>query len=710
MPLFLPSLKKSGHLEQIHITVAVVGSRKIAIQDDYGSQGWEIFAPNLTIYGFDADAEACQAANDELQARKVNWTEKHIPLALWKSEGKSTLFITKYPGCSSLYPPSEYYIEHFAGNSELIKLAHTQEVETTTLDNFCNSQDIAEIDFIQLDIQGAELPVLEGASQILKQGTLGIITEVEFTELYTGQPLFSDLDIYLRNNGFTLFDLTHMHRDMRKMPVISQKHQGAMVWGDAFYFRDFLREDLSTSLKTPEKIFKLACIADVLSFPDYALELLAYLTLQYGQDGKYNFADNIIESLAYIPGVVKQGEQLAALPIIEKIREYSSSSQKEISKTDKLHINNKKISQIKAYQYLLLGEYQQAASIYEELIELEASDKSNYWYLGLLLLLQGQEIEAQATWFLGISECDNEEIDHRTTELIQILETEAQRRDAIADHNLASLIREQIREIAPQYSENYQEVRQFKYSHLDEESVIEKYINILNLENNYCVDIAASDGITMSNTYFLYQLGWSGLAVEYDSKKFAYLAHHYSDFTNVNLSKSMVTPDNVIALLKAHSVPEKFGLLNLDIDGYDYFVLNAILTEFRPSIICTEINEKIPPPLKFTVKWHPTYVWANDHFYGQSICQLNLLCEKYNYSLVELHYNNAFLIPQEISPYPSLTPEEAYTTGYLNRADRKQKFPWNSNVEEIHNLSAQETLNYVNTFFAKYTGQFECYL
>ena len=71
MAIFLPSLKKSGHLDKIHITVCIVGSRKIAGKDDYASQGWNIFAPNLSIYGFDADTEACDEANAVLRREKL---------------------------------------------------------------------------------------------------------------------------------------------------------------------------------------------------------------------------------------------------------------------------------------------------------------------------------------------------------------------------------------------------------------------------------------------------------------------------------------------------------------------------------------------------------------------------------------------------------------------------------------------------------------
>ncbi|HCF29223.1 MAG TPA: FkbM family methyltransferase [Cyanobacteria bacterium UBA11049] len=304
------------------MTVGIVGSRKLE-DEDPGSQGWNIFSPHLTIYGFDADVDACNKMNAELESRQVEWREKHIPLALWNAPGKATLYINKDPGSSSLYPPNESYIQRYMINSLHMELVSRVEVEVTTLDSFCQAEKIDEIDFLQLDVQGAELRVLQGASRLLEDSVLAIKVEVEFTRLYKNQPLFSDVDVYLRNQGFTLFDLTNMQRDYRRSsPIFSPAHPGLLIWADAFYFRDLIQGDCSTHLKTPERILKLACIADALNFTDYAVELLEYLTLRYGNDRNYNFADHIIELLLQCPEVVEQG--LDSLPIVTRIRNYAN--------------------------------------------------------------------------------------------------------------------------------------------------------------------------------------------------------------------------------------------------------------------------------------------------------------------------------------------------------------------------------------------------
>ena len=80
---------------------------------------------------------------------------------------------------------------------------------------------------------------------------------------------------------------------------------------------------MDEKLKSPERILKLACIADIMNFPDYTLEILEYLTLRYGEDPNYNFADSIIESLTQFPDLVSQG--LESLPVVAKLQGYANN-------------------------------------------------------------------------------------------------------------------------------------------------------------------------------------------------------------------------------------------------------------------------------------------------------------------------------------------------------------------------------------------------
>lgn len=60
----------------------------------------------------------------------------------------------------------------------------------------------------------------------------------------------------------------------------------------------------------------------------------------------------------------------------------------------------------KALDLFYINKFSEAAELFQEKIELEAEDKTLYWYLGLCYLLQGEIDEAQVTWWLTIDEND----------------------------------------------------------------------------------------------------------------------------------------------------------------------------------------------------------------------------------------------------------------------------------------------------------------
>jgi predicted O-linked N-acetylglucosamine transferase (SPINDLY family) len=106
--------------------------------------------------------------------------------------------------------------------------------------------------------------------------------------------------------------------------------------------------------------------------------------------------------------------------------------------------------QQQAYQYLLDSQYDKAAQLYEQAVEIEPNIKSYYWHLGLMLLLQGQETEAQTTWLFAMMEGDLEDQQAWSEELIEVLEIEAERRRLdVGDYKIAWVIRQHIREIDP---------------------------------------------------------------------------------------------------------------------------------------------------------------------------------------------------------------------------------------------------------------------
>jgi hypothetical protein len=246
-----------------------------------------------------------------------------------------------------------------------------------------------------------------------------------------------------------------------------------------------------------------------------------------------------------------------------------------------------------------------------------------------------------------------------------------------------------------------------RFSHANEQGILAKYIAQLLPKDcpKTVVDIGAGNGVRWSNSYALLLAGWKALGVEADPQKYALLSKVYNKFPNAQAANSLASPDNICALLRDFDIEKNFGVLCVDIDGNDYWVLDAILRNFRPGLVVTEINENIPPPLRFVVKFDPDFR-LRYHFYGYSIAALEDLCYSHDYGILELEYNNAFLAPREFEAARFRDAKSAYRKGYLDRPERKERFADNIDMEPIHSLSPETGIQFLREFYAGDEGNY----
>ncbi|MFM2063084.1 MAG: hypothetical protein RLZZ507_2754 [Cyanobacteriota bacterium] len=87
---------------------------------------------------------------------------------------------------------------------------------------------------------------------------------------------------------------------------------------------------------------------------------------------------------------------------------------------------------------------------YEQNIHENPAEVINYWYLGLALLLEGREEEAQITWMTPFLEFGEAESEQWLSELTGILLTAAQQQEVNSNYQIAWAIRQHLREFIPE--------------------------------------------------------------------------------------------------------------------------------------------------------------------------------------------------------------------------------------------------------------------
>jgi hypothetical protein len=231
--------------------------------------------------------------------------------------------------------------------------------------------------------------------------------------------------------------------------------------------------------------------------------------------------------------------------------------------------------------------------------------------------------------------------------------------------------------------DTYEEIKKPLFDHL----------NILFSQphtNNFVVDIGCHD-----NSYFL-RYGMNGIFFDLDMLILLTMAFPLHPTYKKIVKK--ITPHNVVNELSKYNTPKDFFALNLDISGYDLFVLIAILKEYQPKVIITGINEKIPFPIKFSLKYDPLYRFRSTYFIGYSINCLDAVLKHFGYSIYAVSYDDVILVKDKID----YNIETLYKTGYRDAPDRERLWGIDNNVEYWQTINDEVVLeNEIKDFFKK---------
>ncbi len=101
-------------------------------------------------------------------------------------------------GMSSLLRPSQKHLAFFNNFAQIGRVERIEEVETRRL---ADIEELQDIDYLKMDIQGLELTVLQNAGSAL-DSCVCIQLEASFIPLYENQPTFGEIDQWMRAQGF----------------------------------------------------------------------------------------------------------------------------------------------------------------------------------------------------------------------------------------------------------------------------------------------------------------------------------------------------------------------------------------------------------------------------------------------------------------------------------------------------------------------------
>jgi hypothetical protein len=161
----------------------------------------------------------------------------------------------------------------FAG---LFDLEGEERLETITLDS-CKELEDVHVDIIKIDAQGLEKAILEGGKSKINQA-LYVETESGFTPNYFGESTQADVDIYMREQGFLLFDLVTYRMPYKNSFSDLTQSKSQLLWSESVWLRDLIAlyssNDMSLTDADRLIFLKMVILCAVLGTYDYGLAVV----------------------------------------------------------------------------------------------------------------------------------------------------------------------------------------------------------------------------------------------------------------------------------------------------------------------------------------------------------------------------------------------------------------------------------------------------
>ena len=253
------------------LKIVDIGANPIDGPTDYA----ELFAGgNVEVVGFEPNREALA----QLNARKSS-RETYLPYAIGDGE-RHKLYICQWEGMTSILQPNEQVLNLFHGFPDWGRVLSTEQIDTRRLDDV---PETAGAEYIKLDIQGAALMALSHGTSRLADA-LVIHCETEFLQMYVGQPLFSDVELFLRGHGFTFHRFYPLvSRMVQPLAMNNDVYAGMsqLFWADSVFIRDLSRLH---ALSERQLLVMAAILHDCYRSLDVTMRLLIAYGERTGRD------------------------------------------------------------------------------------------------------------------------------------------------------------------------------------------------------------------------------------------------------------------------------------------------------------------------------------------------------------------------------------------------------------------------------------------
>lgn len=237
------------------------------------------------------------------------------------------------------------------------------------------------------------------------------------------------------------------------------------------------------------------------------------------------------------------------------------------------------------------------------------------------------------------------------------------------------------------------------YSQWGEDGIIQYLIHKLPIKNKTFIEFGVEDYQESNTRFLLEENNWSGMVIDASHKNIESIKKEelYWKY-DLKAFESFVTKDNINELLNLSEFDEDLGLLSIDIDGNDYWILKEI-DAMKPRILICEYNAIYGEKDAVTISYKEDFYRTKEHYsnlyFGASLEAIKQLAKEKGYCFIGTNYNacNAFFVREELASYlPKniINSSEFPIYKYRQARDKNGKLLYLSRKEEVALIAEQK--------------------
>jgi hypothetical protein len=218
------------------------------------------------------------------------------------------------------------------------------------------------------------------------------------------------------------------------------------------------------------------------------------------------------------------------------------------------------------------------------------------------------------------------------------------------------------------------------FSQWGEDGIIQRLTKAIEIKHKTFIEFGVEDFFESNCRFLLMKDDWKGFVVDGSNSNIQRLKASYFYWRHhLEAVAAFITKENIEETLAKSGFDADLGILSIDLDGNDFYILEAI-KNFNPRILICEYNPVFGSRRKISIPYQSDFSRNNAHhsnlYWGASLAAMTHLAKTKGYSLVGTNTasTNAFYVRNDLlnDKVRVLTVEEAYSpSNYRESRDEK---------------------------------------